>query len=240
MLEVKNLTKKYGRRLVLDDVSMTFEKGKITCLLGLNGVGKSTTMKAIMGMIPVNKGEFTIEGRKITAKNMDRIAYVPDLPIYDLSLTADQNLLIAKEMYPNFDMKKAEKLVDFLKLPHEKKLRDLSKGNLARFNLIVGLCQYAEVLLLDEPFSGIDVFTRESFIQAMKSDFINPGQTVVLTTHEINEVQDIADTVILLEDGQVFQTFSKEDALAEGLTIVDKMRTLYKTPLGEGRGGSPS
>jgi len=240
LLEVKNLTKKYGRRLVLDDVSMTFEKGKITCLLGLNGVGKSTTMKAIMGMIPVNKGEFTIEGRKITAKNMDRIAYVPDLPIYDLSLTADQNLLIAKEMYPNFDMKKAEKLVDFLKLPHEKKLRDLSKGNLARFNLIVGLCQYAEVLLLDEPFSGIDVFTRESFIQAMKSDFINPGQTVVLTTHEINEVQDIADTVILLEDGQVFQTFSKEDALAEGLTIVDKMRTLYKTPLGEGRGGSPS
>lgn len=233
MLEVKNLTKKYGRRLVLEDVSMTFEKGKITCLLGLNGVGKSTTMKAIMGMIPVNKGEFTIDGHKITSKNMDRIAYVPDLPIYDLSLTADQNLLIAKEMYPNFDMKKAEKLINFFKLPNEKKLRDLSKGNLARFNLIVGLCQYADVLLLDEPFSGIDVFTRETFIQAMKSDFINPGQTVVLTTHEINEVQDIADTVILLEEGQVFQTFTKESALAEGLTIVDKMRTLYK-------GGSPS
>jgi len=228
VLEVKNLTKKYGRRLVLDDVSMTFEKGKITCLLGLNGVGKSTTMKAIMGMIPVNQGEFLIDGRKITSKNMDRIAYVPDLPIYDLSLTADQNLLIAKEMYPNFDMKKAERLIAFLKLPREKKLRDLSKGNLARFNLIVGLCQYAEVLLLDEPFSGIDVFTREAFIQAMKSDFINPGQTVVLTTHEINEVQDIADTVILLEEGQVFQTFTKEAALAEGLTIVDKMRALYK------------
>ena len=228
MLEVKNLTKKYGRKLVLDDVSMTFEKGKITCLLGLNGVGKSTTMKAIMRMIPVNSGEFTIEGRPITSKNMDRIAYVPDLPIYNLSLTADQNLLIAKEMYPNFNMKKAEKLIAFLKLPHEKKLRDLSKGNLARFNLIVGLCQHADILLLDEPFSGIDVFTREAFIEAMKADFINEGQTVVLTTHEINEVQDIADTVILLEDGRVFQSFSKEAALAEGLTIIDKMRTLYR------------
>jgi len=228
VLEVKNLTKKYGRRLVLDDVSMTFEKGKVTCLLGLNGVGKSTTMKAIMGMIPVNKGEFLIDGRRITSKNMDRIAYVPDLPIYDLSLTADQNLQIASQMYPNFDMKKAERLIAFFKLPHEKKLRELSKGNLARFNLIVGLCQYAEVLLLDEPFSGIDVFTREAFIAAMKSDFINPGQTVVLTTHEINEVQDIADTVILLEEGQVFQVFTKEDALAEGLSIVDKMRELYK------------
>ena len=228
MLEIKNLTKKYGRRLVLDDVSMIFEKGKITCLLGLNGVGKSTTMKAIMRMIPVNSGEFTIDGVRITHKNMDRIAYVPDSPIYDLSLTADQNLLIAKEMYPNFDMKKAEKLITFLKLPHKKKLRDLSKGNLARFNLIVGLCQHADILLLDEPFSGIDVFTREAFIEAMKSEFINEGQTVVLTTHEIAEVQDIADTVILLEEGRVFQTFSKEDALAEGMTIVDKMRTLYK------------
>ena len=228
MLEIKNLTKKYGRRLVLDDVSMTFERGKITCLLGLNGVGKSTTMKAIMRMIPVNRGEFTIDGTPLTSKNMDRIAYVPDLPIYDLSMTADQNLLIAKEMYPNFNMKKAEKLIAFLKLPHEKKLRDLSKGNLARFNLIVGLCQHADILLLDEPFSGIDVFTREVFIEAMKSEFINDGQTVVLTTHEINEVQDIADTVILLEEGRVFQTFTKESALAEGLTIVDKMRTLYK------------
>jgi len=228
MLEIKNLTKKYGRRLVLDDVSMTFEKGKITCLLGLNGVGKSTTMKAVMGLIPVNEGEFTIDGRKITPKNMDRLAYVPDLPIYNLSLTGDQNLLIAKEMYPNFDMKKAERLIDFLKLPHGKKLRDLSKGNLARFNLIVGLCQSAEVLLLDEPFSGIDVFTRESFIEAMKSDFLNPGQTVVLTTHEINEVQDIADVIILLEEGRVFGTFTKENALKEGLSIVDKMRTLYK------------
>jgi len=207
---------------------MTFEKGKITCLLGLNGVGKSTTMKAIMRMIPVNSGSFTIEDQPITSKNISRISYVPDLPIYNLSLSADQNLLIAKEMYPLFNMKKAEKLITFFKLPHEKKLRDLSKGNLARFNLIIGLSQHADILLLDEPFSGIDVFTREAFIEAMKSEFIDEGQTVILTTHEINEVQDIADTVILLEEGRVFQTFSKEAALAEGLTIVDKMRTLYK------------
>jgi len=228
MLEIKNLTKKYGHRLVLDDVSMTFQRGKITCLLGLNGVGKSTTMKAIMQMIPVKSGKFLIDGAPITNKNIDRIAYVPDLPIYNLALTADQNLAIAEELYPNFNMKKAERLIEFLKLPREKKLRELSKGNLARFNLIVGLCQHADILLLDEPFSGIDVFTREIFIQAMKSEFIDEGQTVVLTTHEINEVQDLADVVILLEDGQVFKTFTKDDALAEGLSIVDKMRTLYQ------------
>ena len=228
VLEIRNLTKKYGRRLILDDVSMTFKRGEVTCLLGLNGVGKSTTMKAIMQMIPVNDGEFLLDGEPITSKNIDRIAYVPDLPIYNMVLTCDQNLQIAEELYDGFKMRKAERLIEFLKLPRQKKLLELSKGNLARFNLIVGLCQRADIVLLDEPFSGIDVFTRETFIAAMKSEFIEPDQTVILTTHEIGEVQDIADTVILLEDGVIFKTFSKEDALAEGLSIVDKMRTLYQ------------
>jgi ABC-2 type transport system ATP-binding protein len=233
MMELKNVTKKYGRKLVLDDVSMTFKKGEITCLLGLNGVGKSTTMKAIMRLIPISKGTITIDGVPITSKNMNRIGYVPDIPIYDLSWTAPQNLEFAQIFYPNFDIKKAERLTKFLKLPTDKKLKDLSKGNLARFNLIVGLCQYADYLLLDEPFSGIDVFTRETFIKALKSDFLEEGQTVIITTHEIDEIQNIADTVILLEEGRVFQSFSKSEAEAEGLSIVEKMRTLYHPEQGE-------
>ncbi len=227
MLELKNVTKRYGRKIVLDDVSMEFKKGKITCLLGLNGVGKSTTMKAIMKLIPINKGSITIDGKKIYSKNISQLAYVPDIPCHDLGWTAIENLKFAQVFYPNFDMKKAEKMIEFFKLPREKKLKELSKGNLARFNLIVGICQNAPYLLLDEPFSGIDVFTRESFIAALKSEFLEAGQTVIITTHEIDEIQNIADYVILLEEGQVFKTFSKEEAEAEGLSIIEKMRTLY-------------
>lgn len=228
MLEVKNVTKRYGKRVVLDDVSMAFKKGEITCLLGLNGVGKSTTMKAIMRMIPINKGVITIDGEKISSNNMNKIAYVPDIPIHDLSWTALENLEFAKVFYPLFDMQKAKRLIEFLKLPTDKKLKELSKGNLARFNVIVGLCQYADYLLLDEPFSGIDVFTREEFIKALKSDFLNEGQTVIITTHEIDEIQNVADTIILLEEGKVFGTFTKSEAEAQGLSIVEKMRTLYQ------------
>jgi len=229
MLEVKNVTKRYGKKVVLDNVSMSFKKGEITCLLGLNGVGKSTTMKAIMRFIPINKGSITIDSNPITSKNMHKIAYVPDIPIHDLGWTPWQNLEFYQVLYPNFDMKKAERLIEFFKVPCAKKLKELSKGNLARFNLIVGLCQYAEYLLLDEPFSGIDVFTRESFIATLKSEFefLEEGQTVIMTTHEIDEVQNIADTVILLEEGQVFKTFSKVEAETEGLKIVEKMRTYY-------------
>ncbi len=184
-------------------------------------------MKSIMKLTPINKGEILVDGEKVTQKNINKLSYVPDIPIHDLGWTALQNLEFAKVFYPGFDIEKAERMIKFFKVPTDKKLKELSKGNLARFNIIVGICQNAPYLLLDEPFSGIDIFTRQSFISVLKSEFLEEGQTVVITTHEIDEIQDLADYVVLLEEGQVFANFSKEDAEAEGLSIVEKMRTLY-------------
>ena len=227
MLELQNVTKRYGKKTVLDDVSIQFKKGEITCLLGLNGVGKSTTMKAIMRLVPISKGKILVDGEPITQQNINKMAYIPDIPIHDLGWTIPQNLSFAQVFYKNFNLEKAERMLKFFKVQTDKKLKELSKGNLARFNIIVGMCQDAPYLLLDEPFSGIDVFTRQSFINLLKSEFLEDGQTVIITTHEIDEIQDIADHIVLLEDGQVFASFSKEEAQNEGLSIVDKMRTLY-------------
>ena len=227
MLELQNGTKRYGKKTVLDDVSIQFKKGEITCLLGLNGVGKSTTMKAIMRLVPISKGKILVDGEPITQQNINKMAYIPDIPIHDLGWTIPQNLSFAQVFYKNFNLEKAERMLKFFKVPTDKKLKELSKGNLARFNIIVGMCQDAPYLLLDEPFSGIDVFTRQSFINLLKSEFLEDGQTVIITTHEIDEIQDIADHIVLLEEGQVFASFSKEEAQNEGLSIVDKMRTLY-------------
>ncbi len=227
MLEMKNVTKRYGKKVVLDDVSIQFQKGAITCLLGLNGVGKSTTMKAIMKLIPINQGEILINQTPITSHNINQLAYVPDIPIHDLGWTIPKNLEFAQVFYEGFDIEKAWRMIKFFKVPTDKKLKELSKGNLARFNIIIGLCQNTPYLLLDEPFSGIDVFTRQTFINLLKSEFLEKDQTVILTTHEIDEVQDIADHIVLLEDGKVFATFSKDEAEKEGLTIVEKMKSLY-------------
>lgn len=227
MLELQNVTKRYGKKTVLDDVSIQFKKGEITCLLGLNGVGKSTTMKVIMRLVPISKGKILVDGEPITQQNINKMAYIPDIPIHDLGWTIPQNLSFAQVFYKNFNLEKAERMLKFFKVPTDKKLKELSKGNLARFNIIVGMCQDAPYLLLDEPFSGIDVFTRQSFINLLKSEFLEDGQTVIITTHEIDEIQDIADHIVLLEEGQVFASFSKEEAQNEGLSIVDKMRTLY-------------
>ena len=227
MLEMKNVTKRYGKKVVLYDVSIQFQKGAITCLLGLNGVGKSTTMKSIMKLVPINKGEILIDQTPITSQNINQLAYVPDIPIHDLGWTIPKNLEFAQVFYEGFDIEKAWRMIKFFKVPTDKKLKELSKGNLARFNIIIGLCQNTPYLLLDEPFSGIDVFTRQTFINLLKSEFLEKDQTVILTTHEIDEVQDIADHIVLLEDGKVFATFSKDEAEKEGLTIVEKMKSLY-------------
>lgn len=227
MLEMKNVTKRYGKKVVLDDVSIQFQKGAITCLLGLNGVGKSTTMKAIMKLIPINQGEILINQTPITSHNINQLAYVPDIPIHDLGWTIPKNLEFAQVFYDGFDIEKAWRMIKFFNVPTDKKLKELSKGNLARFNIIIGLCQNTPYLLLDEPFSGIDVFTRQTFINLLKSEFLEKDQTVILTTHEIDEVQDVADYIVLLEEGKVFATFSKDEAEKEGLTIVEKMKSLY-------------
>ena len=99
---------------------------------------------------------------------------------------------------------------------------------MAKFNLIIGLAQNAEYVLLDEPFSGIDLFTREDFIGAFRSKFMKEGQTIIITTHEIDEIEGIAEDIILLEDGRVIKTFTKEEAQAEGLNIVETMRKVYR------------
>ena len=184
-------------------------------------------MKAIMRLVPISKGKILVDGEPITQQNINKMAYIPDIPIHDLGWTIPQNLSFAQVFYKNFNLEKAERMLKFFKVPTDKKLKELSKGNLARFNIIVGMCQDAPYLLLDEPFSGIDVFTRQSFINLLKSEFLEDGQTVIITTHEIDEIQDIADHIVLLEEGQVFASFSKEEAQNEGLSIVDKMRTLY-------------
>ncbi|MFS0784550.1 ABC transporter ATP-binding protein [Bacillus sp. 1P06AnD] len=228
MIELRNVTKKYGKKTILDDVSLTFEKGKISCLLGLNGVGKSTTMKSIMRLVPITKGQILLEGKPVNEKNIDSIAFLADVPTHDLNWTVEENLKMANIYYDSFDMDKAWRMVEFFKLPKERRLKELSKGNLARFTIVIGLSQNAPYVLMDEPFSGIDIFSREEFIASLKSDFMIEGQTIIITTHEIDEIESIADHVFLLEEGKVLCSFSKEEADREGFTIVEKMRKIYR------------
>lgn len=229
MIEVKNAFKKFGRIKALDGVSFNVQEGKITALLGINGVGKSTTLKSIMGLVKLDDGDIFIDGEKLKHKTYNKIAMVPDVDTQYPNMTIKDAFEYMEVFYENWDMDKAYKMLKVFKLSDDRKMAKLSKGNLARVKIILGFSQNAKYLLLDEPFSGIDVFTREDFIESM-INYMDEDMAILITTHEIKEVENIVDEVILLEDGKVVLDFNAEEVREnEGLSVLDKMREVYRS-----------
>ncbi|CEN26818.1 MAG: ABC transporter ATP-binding protein [Paeniclostridium sordellii] len=227
MIEVKNATKKYKKVKALDDISFEIHEGKITCLLGINGVGKSTVLKAICGLIKLDSGEILIDGEKISHKIYDKVAFVPDVDNYFVQFTIKQSFEFMKEFYKNWDDKKAYEMLDLFNLNDNSKISNLSKGNIARVKIILGFAQNAKYTILDEPFSGIDIFKREDFLKVM-TKYITDEQSIIITTHEISEIEMIADDVILIDNGKLSLVFNAEKTREdEGKSILDKMREVY-------------
>lgn len=227
MLEINGLKKKFWRREVLSDVSFNAKKGEITALLGINGVGKSTILKIIMGLIKESQGEVLFDGEKRSYKTYERIAFVPDVINTYAGMSIKEAFEYMSEIYERWDMDKAYEMLKKFKLDENEKINDLSRGNIARLKIILGFARNPDYILLDEPFSGIDVFTREKFIASLIS-YMNEDTGILLTTHEIKEVENIVDKVVFLSDGKIKSEFYVEDIKSEGLSLVDKIREVHK------------
>ena len=227
MIEVKNVSKKFRRVKALDNISFNIEEGKITCILGINGVGKSTILKSIAGLIKPDKGEILIDNEKLTYKTYNKISFVPDVDNHFAQYTIKESFEFMKQFYKNWDDEKAYEMLELFNLTDDRKISKLSKGNIARVKIILGFAQNAKYTLLDEPFSGIDIFKREEFLGVM-TKYINEEQSIILTTHEISEIEMIADDVILIDEGKVSCIFNAEELRTrDGMSIVDKMREVY-------------
>ncbi len=228
MIEIKNVSKRYKKVQALDNISFNIHEGKITCILGINGVGKSTTLKTIAGLVKPDKGEVLIDGEKISYKTYNKIAFVPDIDNHFEQFTIKESFEFMKQFYKNWDDEKAYEILELFNLTDDRNISKLSKGNIARVKIILGFAQNAKYTLLDEPFSGIDIFKREEFLGVM-TKYINDEQSIILTTHEISEIEMLADEVILIDDGKVSLIFNAEEVREnEGMSIIDKMREVYK------------
>ena len=228
MIEVVGVKKKFRRKKVLENITFNVKKGEITALLGLNGVGKSTLLKIIMGLVKQDEGEVLFNGEKLNYKTYENIAFVPDV----LNTYGDMKIKDAFEymsmMYEKWDMDKAYEMLKDFKLTDDLKINKLSKGNIARVKLILGFARHPEYLLLDEPFSGIDIFTREKFIESFIG-YMDNNIGILLTTHELKEVENIVDKVVFLSDGNIKIEFYVEDVREnEGLSMVEKIREVHE------------
>lgn len=223
MLEVHGLKKRYGRRHVLDNVSFTVHQNTLTCLIGLNGAGKSTILKGIMGLIPLDAGTVLIDG----ADSKDAVAYIPDLQTMPGYMTVGDALEYMDDHYEDWNGETAESLLRTFQLMRTDVITELSKGNQAKFNLILGFALDRPYLILDEPLAGIDIFTKEQIAWIFTSEFME-GRGILMTTHEIDEIEHLIDRVIFLQDGRVIDEHDTEEMRElHGKSVQDRMREVY-------------
>ena len=228
MIELKGISKSYGKKVVLDQVDLQIPKGQVTFLVGENGSGKSTLMNLIMRLIPKGKGEILLDGQVMTEADYNRVAYVPDQIIVLKNQTIQQALDFMQDYYQTFNRSRALETLEFFHLNAEDRIDELSKGNVAKVNLLLGLALDSEYILMDEPFAGIDLFTREEISQVFCSKLIE-GQGVLISSHDVQEVEFMIDQAVFLQDGRIVDQLQLEDYReATGKGLIDRMREVYR------------
>lgn len=228
MIEIKEITKKFGRKKVLDGVSFTANKGEITCLIGINGVGKTTILNAIMALTPIKGGQILINGEEINKNSYEKITFIPDAITMLPQMRISEAMEFMQDFYASWNQARATELLDFFTLQQSERISELSKGNAAKVNLLLGLAMDVDYILMDEPFSGIDIFSREQIADVFTSHLIE-GRGVIITTHEITDIEHLIDKVVLLDNGVVLKEFNAEEVREnDGKSVVDVMREVYQ------------
>lgn len=228
MIKLSNVTKKYGTKTALEHVDLELDSGKLIGLIGENGSGKSTMLKLIAGLIHPNTGEITVNGEKVTRHSASSVAYLSELDEYYSFFNVKQTIEFHASQLPDFDLEKAYEIMEFMKLDPTKKLKHLSKGNRGRVKLVLALARKAPVVLMDEPFSGLDPMVRNSIVKGLISFVDLDNQLILITTHEIKEVEHILDEVVAIREGAILAHHNVDDLRKENQqSIVDWMTEIY-------------
>lgn len=229
MLQLENVLFKYRKKTIVNDVSFTIPTGQIIGVIGENGCGKSTLLQLMAGLLRPNNGFIQLGGREVTRRSADKIAYSPDIDLFYESYTGEQVFRFYSEQFADFSLEKAHIIAKHLEAQTTVKLGKLSKGNRARIKMAATLGREASLYLLDEPFAGLDPLARESLIKALIRFIDMENQSVVLSTHEVNEVEPILDQVILLRDGRLTAMEEMELIRDErNEDAVEWMKSLYE------------
>lgn len=226
MLEIKNVTKSYGGKKALRDVSLTLPRGEIVGLFGENGAGKTTLMKSILGFLPF-KGEITLDGAPISRRNIAALSFATSEHSFFPNLTPAGHKEFYAQHFPKFSEKRFKGLMDFFGLPMNKPLRGFSMGQKNQFEVIMALCQGADYILMDEPFAGNDIFNREDFYKVLLG-ILEPNETVLLSTHLIEEVADFIGRAMLIRHGEIVGDVSMEELEETGQDLMSYIKETYR------------
>ena len=230
MLELKNVTKTFGNFTALDNLSMTIPKGAVYGLVGPNGAGKSTAIRHLIGVYRPDSGEITMEGQPIYENSAlkERIASIPDDVFYYPSATMEEMHKFYRGIYPQFDEELYQKLFEVFQLPKKTQIRRFSKGMQKQAAFHLSICCRPDVLILDEPVDGLDPVMRRQVWSLILSDVAQRGTTVLISSHNLRELEDICDYVGIMDHGKMLLERSLADM--QGNTV--KLQMVGQVPEG--------
>lgn len=202
ILEVKNVSKSFDNKKIIDNVSFNIPKGKIVGLLGKNGCGKTTILKMINDLLTIDSGEILVDGNPVGVKTKAKVSYLPERTYLDREKTVEQVFKFFSEFYADFDIEKAKHLLLDLDLDINTKISKMSKGMKEKVQLILVMSRNAKLYILDEPLGGVDPSTRDYILKTILSNF-GEDSSLLITTHIITDVEKILDHVIFLDKGKI-------------------------------------
>ena len=228
LLSVKNLSKSYGSKKVLDNVSFSVSSGKIVGLLGKNGAGKSTIIKSINDLLVPTGGEILVNGNSVGIESKKVISYLPERTYLNKSMTINEVLDYFSDFYSDFDKGKALSLLRDLDLDINISLSKMSKGMQEKVQLVLVMSRRAKLYILDEPLGGVDPATRDYILDTILSNF-DEGSSVIISTHLISDIERILDEVIFIDKGKVILQ-SDTDTLRnkENASVDEVFRRMFK------------
>ncbi|MEC2273360.1 ABC transporter ATP-binding protein [Bacillus subtilis] len=218
-IKLEHVSKKYGRHTAVNDVSITLSSGY--GLIGPNGSGKSTTLKMMAGLLFPTSGFVKVDEEQVTREMVRQTAYLTELDMFYPHFTVKDMVNFYQSQFPDFQTEQAYKLLNEMQLNPEKKIKKLSKGNRGRLKIVLALARRADVIVLDEPFSGLDPMVRDSIVNSLVSYIDFEQQIVVIATHEIDEIETLLDEVIILANGEKVAQREVEDIREqEGMSVL--------------------
>ena len=222
VIEARGLRKAYGTTIALDGVNLRVEEGRILGLIGPNGAGKSTALNAILGLTRY-QGELKVLGRDPSTERdqlMCDVCFIADVAVLPRWIRVSQALDYVAGVHPRFDRAKAEGFLAKTDIRHASKVRELSKGMVTQLHLALVMAIDAKLLVLDEPTLGLDILYRKQFYDSLLNDYFDRSRTIVVTTHQVEEIQDVLTDLMFIDRGRIVLECSMEEFESRYLEVM--------------------
>ena len=228
LVNCNNVVKTYSGKYALSGISLNLERGKIIGLLGPNGSGKTTLIKLLSGILTPTSGSLQIDGKDIGIETKKIVSYLPDKNYLNKRLKAGQVLDYFEDFYEDFNRSKALHMLEDLQISPDMRLKNMSKGTLEKFQLILVMSREAKLYILDEPIAGVDPAARDYILRTILGNY-DSSASILISTHLISDIENILDQVIFIKNGEICLDKSVDDIRMEENKSVDALfREVFK------------